>query len=173
MTRRHRDEMALDRGCRREFLDRTLVWNQAQLRRTLPAYEPLANRLGGPAGQALGQPVSNFGGAEGIRTLTPPCHGASCCRPAWLTVVKCQLIRNFRTLSDAVRGPESADDSSPLGSQERSQRQLEWNRQTRMDTSTATDAGPCPVPRAGVRRGSSHVASFGWACCRRTGHRLP
>ncbi len=30
-----------------------------------------------------------------------------------------------------------------------------------------------PVPRAGVRRRISHAASFGWACCRRTGHRLP
>jgi hypothetical protein len=45
-----------------------------------------------------------------------------------------------------------------LAPKERSQRQLEWNRQTRMDTNTATDAGPCPVPRAGVRRGSSYVA---------------
>jgi hypothetical protein len=26
-------------GCRREFLDRTLVWNQAHLRRILRAYE--------------------------------------------------------------------------------------------------------------------------------------
>ena len=34
-----RDRRTLDRGCRREFLDRTLVWNQAHLRRTLHAYE--------------------------------------------------------------------------------------------------------------------------------------
>ena len=34
-----RDHRTLDRGCRRELLDRTLVWNQTQLRRILLAYE--------------------------------------------------------------------------------------------------------------------------------------
>jgi hypothetical protein len=34
-----RDRRALDRGCRRELLDRTLVWNQAHLRRILRDYE--------------------------------------------------------------------------------------------------------------------------------------
>jgi putative transposase len=31
-------------GCRREFLDRTLVWNQAHLRRILREYEIHHNR---------------------------------------------------------------------------------------------------------------------------------
>jgi hypothetical protein len=34
-----RDRRTLDRGCRREFLNRTLVWNQNQLRRILREYE--------------------------------------------------------------------------------------------------------------------------------------
>ena len=34
-----RDHRALDRGCRRELLDRTLVWNQNHLRQVLREYE--------------------------------------------------------------------------------------------------------------------------------------
>jgi putative transposase len=33
-----RDRRTLDRGCRRELLDNTLVWNQAHLRRILREY---------------------------------------------------------------------------------------------------------------------------------------
>ena len=38
ILRSHRD-IALDRGCRRELLDRTLIWNQVHLRRVLRDYE--------------------------------------------------------------------------------------------------------------------------------------
>ena len=56
------------------------------------------------------------GGAEGIRTLTPSCHGALYGRSACLTVAGYEVIGNYRTLSEARHGLMSAEDGSPLGS---------------------------------------------------------
>ena len=39
-----RDCRTLDRGCRRELLDRTLIWNQDHLRRILREYETHHNQ---------------------------------------------------------------------------------------------------------------------------------
>jgi putative transposase len=43
-TAHERDCRTLDRGCRRELLDRTLTWSQAHLRRILREYEPRHNQ---------------------------------------------------------------------------------------------------------------------------------
>jgi hypothetical protein len=43
-SRHERDYRTLVGGCRRELLDRTLVWNQAHLRRILHDYEAHHNQ---------------------------------------------------------------------------------------------------------------------------------
>ena len=58
-----RDRRTLDQGCRREFLDRTLVWNQAHLRRTLHAYEIHCNQH---------RPNRSLGAAAPLKPLPEP-----------------------------------------------------------------------------------------------------
>ena len=50
-------------GCRREFLDRTLIWNQAHLRRTLSDYEAHHNQH---------RPHRSLSGAAPLKPLPEP-----------------------------------------------------------------------------------------------------
>jgi hypothetical protein len=58
-----RDRRTLDRGCRREFLDRTLIWNQSHLRRILREYETHHNQH---------RPHRSLDGAAPLKPLPEP-----------------------------------------------------------------------------------------------------
>jgi putative transposase len=51
------------RGCRRELLDRTLIWNQAHLRRVLEGYEAYDNQH---------RPHRSLHGATPLKPLPEP-----------------------------------------------------------------------------------------------------
>ena len=59
-------------GCRRELLDRTLIWNQAHLLRILRDYETHHNQHRVPPGNSIG-------------SLTCPLRLRGCCGDGWLT----------------------------------------------------------------------------------------
>jgi hypothetical protein len=56
-------------GCRREFLDRTLVWNQAHLRRILREYETCHNQH---------RPHRSPHGAAPLKPLPEPVNPDQC-----------------------------------------------------------------------------------------------
>ena len=88
-------------GCRRELLDRTLIWNQAHLRRILRQYETHPNQH---------RPHHSLHGAAPLKPLAEPAdlHQHRVRKQARVG----GLINEYRLVGDALRQDRHAD---PVG----------------------------------------------------------